>query len=62
MLNASKDNENITRRQRKIMKSEESKDPGYIKRQNKHFLTLTVPFKRILACIYVSIDIYSDQR
>lgn len=62
MLNASKDNENITYRQRMIMKSEESKDLGDVKRQNKHFLTLTVPFKRILTCIYVSIDIYSDQR
>ena len=62
MLNASKDNENITRRQRKIMKSEESKEPGDIERQNKHFLTLTVPLKKILACLYVSIDIYSDQR
>ena len=28
MLNASKDNENITYRQRMIMKSEESKDLG----------------------------------
>lgn len=62
MLNASKDNENITYRQRIIMKSEESKDLGDVKRQNKHFLTLTVLFKRISTCIYVSIDIYSDQR
>lgn len=37
MLNGSKDNERITCRQRKIMKHEESKDRGDIKRQNKHF-------------------------
>lgn len=62
MLNISKDNESITCRQRKIKKSEERKDKGDVKKQNKHFLTLTVPFKRILVCIHVSIDIYLDQR
>lgn len=62
MLNISEDNESITCRQRKIKKSEERKDRGDVKKQNKHFLTLTVPFKRILVCIHVSIDIYRDQR
>lgn len=60
MLNAPKDNESCTCRQRKIMKSEESKDRGDIMRLINIFDS--VLFKRILVCIYVSIDIYSDQR